>query len=82
MEDERTDKHTDGPAGRIGRFEGSVKERFDQADRRFDRFEGDVKERFARVDARFDKLEGKADATYRTIWCGIVVAVVVKVLLG
>ena len=47
-----------------------------------DRFEGDVKERFARVDARFDKLEGKADATYRTIWCGTVVAVAVKVLLG
>jgi hypothetical protein len=51
-------------------------------DQRFDRFEGDVKENFAKVDARFDKLEGKVDSTNRTIWAGIFVAVIVKIIFG
>jgi hypothetical protein len=82
MEDEWTDKRMDDFADRVGRFEGDVKERFDKVDQRFDRFEGDVKENFARVDARFDKLDGKVDSTNRTIWAGIFVAVVVKLLFG
>jgi tetrahydromethanopterin S-methyltransferase subunit G len=89
MEDEWTDKRMDDFADRVGRFEDNVKERFDKVDKRFDRFEGDVKENFGRVDARFDKvdkhfdkLEAKVDSTNRTIWCGIFVAVVVKILFG
>jgi predicted nuclease with TOPRIM domain len=89
MEDEWTDKRMNEFAGRVGRFEGDVKERFDRVDRefdkvdqRFDRFEGDVKESFARVDVRFDKLEDKVDSTNRTIWAGIFVAVIVKFLFG
>jgi uncharacterized protein YjbJ (UPF0337 family) len=82
MEDEWTDKRMNDFAGRVDRFEGDVKERFDRVDQRFDRFEGDVKENFAKVDARFDKLEGKVDSTNRTIWAGIFVAVVVKIIFG
>jgi uncharacterized protein YjbJ (UPF0337 family) len=82
MEDEWTHKRMDDFADRVGRFEGDVKERFDKVDQRFDRFEGDVKENFAKVDARFDKLEGKVDSTNRTIWAGIFVAVVVKIIFG
>jgi uncharacterized protein YjbJ (UPF0337 family) len=82
MEDEWTDKRMNDFAGRVGRFEGDVKERFDRVDRQFDRFEGDIKENFAKADARFDKLEGKVDSTNRTIWAGIFVAVVVKFLFG
>jgi tetrahydromethanopterin S-methyltransferase subunit G len=82
MEDEWTDKRMDDFADRVGRFEGDVKERFDKVDQRFDRFDGDVKENFAKVDARFDKLEGKVDSTNRTIWAGIFVAVVVKIIFG
>ncbi len=72
MEDEQTDKHIDELTGRVGRFEGSVKERFDQVDHRFDRFEGevngrfersegDVKDEFAKVHARFDKVDTRFD---------------------
>lgn len=61
MEDERTDKRIVDLTGRVGRFEGSVKERFDQVDGRFDRFEGDVKVNFAKVDARFDKVDARFD---------------------
>jgi tetrahydromethanopterin S-methyltransferase subunit G len=82
MEDESTNKRMNDFADRVGRFEGDVKERFDKVDQRFDRFEGDVKENFAKVDARFDKLEGKVDSTNRTIWAGIFVAVIVKIIFG
>jgi uncharacterized protein YjbJ (UPF0337 family) len=82
METSSTDKCIDDLAGRVDRFEGDVKERFDRVDRQFDRFEGDVKENFANADARFDKLEGKVDSTNRTIWAGIFVAVVVKIIFG
>jgi uncharacterized protein YjbJ (UPF0337 family) len=89
MEEESTNKRMNDFAGRVDRFEGDVKERFDRVDRefdkvdqRFDRFEGDVKENFAKVDARFDKLEGKVDSTNRTIWAGIFVAVIVKIIFG
>jgi hypothetical protein len=82
MEDEWTDKRMNDFAGRVGRFEGDVKEgfakvekRFDRVDERFDRFEADV-------DRRFDKLEAKVDSTNRTIWVGILVAVAVKILFG
>ena len=78
MNREGTDKRIDDLTGRVGRFEESVKERFDQVDDRFDRFEGDVKDRFdrfegdvkvnfAKVDARFDKVDArfdKADARF------------------
>jgi tetrahydromethanopterin S-methyltransferase subunit G len=82
METSSTDKRIDDLASRVDRFEGDVKERFDWVDRRFERFEGDVKENFAKVDARFDKLEGKVDSTNHTIWAGIFVAVVVRLLFG
>jgi hypothetical protein len=68
--------------GRFDRFEGDVKEDFAKVGARFDRFERDVKEDFAKVGARFDRLEAKADTTNRTIWAGIFVAVVVKILFG
>lgn len=71
MDSEWTDKRMDDFVGRVGRFEGDVKERFDKADARFDR-----------VDARFDRLEGKIDTTNRTIWASIFVAVMVKILFG
>jgi uncharacterized protein YjbJ (UPF0337 family) len=68
MEDEWTDKRMNDIAGRVDRFEGDVKERFDRVDRqfdkveqRFDRFEGGVKENFAKVDARFDKVDSRFD---------------------
>jgi peptidoglycan hydrolase CwlO-like protein len=68
MDSEWTDKRMNDFAGRVDRFEGGVKERFDRVDReidkvdqRFDRFEGDVKEDFARVDARFDKVDARFD---------------------
>ena len=92
MDREWTDKRMDDFVDRVGRFEGDVKERFDKVDARFDRVEAQfdkVDDRFARVDDRFDKvddrfdrLEGKIDATNRTIWAGIFVAVMVKVLFG
>lgn len=71
MEDEWTDKRMDDFADRVGRFEGEVKGRFDRVDAQFEK-----------VDGRFDKLEAKVDATNRTIWCGIFVAVAVKLLFG
>ena len=58
MDSEWTDKRMDDFVGRVGRFEGDVKERFDKVDARIDRFEGDVKERFDKVDARIDRFEG------------------------
>jgi uncharacterized protein YjbJ (UPF0337 family) len=61
MEDEWTDKRLNDFAGRVGRFEGDVKERFDRVDQRFDRFEGGVKENFAKVDARFDNVDARFD---------------------
>ncbi|MCW2978721.1 MAG: hypothetical protein JWO14_448 [Solirubrobacterales bacterium] len=56
--------------------------RMDDFADRVGRFEGDVKERFDKVDKRFDRLEAKVDMTNRTIWAGIFVAVVVKLLFG
>jgi hypothetical protein len=56
--------------------------RMDDFADRVGRFEGDVKERFDKVDKRFDRLEAKVDTTNRTIWAGIFVAVVVKLLFG
>ena len=89
MEDEWTDKRMDDFADRVGRFEGDVKERFDKVDERFDRFGAHVDrrfdkvdERFEKVDARFDRLEAKVDTTNRTIWVGVFVAVMVKILFG
>jgi DNA anti-recombination protein RmuC len=61
MDREWTDKRMNDFADRVGRFEGDVKERFDQVDDRFDRFEGDVKVDFAKVDARFDKVDKRFD---------------------
>jgi hypothetical protein len=49
---------------------------------RVERFEGDVKDRFDHVDGRFDKVDAKLDWLNRTVWGGIVVAVLVKLLLG
>ena len=78
MKDDWTDKRMDDFADRVGRFEIDVKERFDRVDAQFDK----VDVRFDKVDARFGKLEAKVDATNRTIWCGIFVAVAVKLLFG
>jgi tetrahydromethanopterin S-methyltransferase subunit G len=89
MDREWTDKRMDDFVDRFGRFEGDVKERFDRVDARFDRLEGSVDARFGKIDARFekvderfDRLEAKVDTTNRTIWAGIFVAVVVKILFG
>lgn len=71
MEQSPTDKRIDELAGRSDRFEADVKERFDRVDKRFDK-----------VDKRFDRLESKVDATNRTIWAGIFVAAMVKVVFG
>jgi predicted nuclease with TOPRIM domain len=85
MEDEWTDKRMNDFAERVGRFEGDVKERFDRVDREFDkvdqRFEK-VDRQFDKVDQRFDRLEGKVDSTNHTIWAGIFVAVIVKIIFG
>jgi hypothetical protein len=82
IEKSSTDKCIDDLAGRVDRFEGDVKERFDKSDRRFDRFEDKVDARFDKVDARLDQQDGKLDTINRTVWCGIVVAVAVKFLFG
>jgi hypothetical protein len=68
MDREWTDKRMDDFAGRVDRFEVNI-------DRRFDRFKADV-------DGRFDKIDAKLDALNRTVWGGIIVAVVVKLLFG
>jgi hypothetical protein len=57
MGEEWTDKRMDDFVGRVERFEGDVKHRFDN------------------IDAKLDWLS-------RTVWGGIVVAVLVKLLLG
>jgi hypothetical protein len=96
MDSEWTDKRMNDFVGRVGRFEGDVKERFNRVDRefdkvdlRFDRFEGDVKKSFAKVDARFDKVEaelgGKIDRMTRVLVGGLVTvvgSVIIKVFLG
>jgi tetrahydromethanopterin S-methyltransferase subunit G len=56
--------------------------RIDDLGSRSDRFEADVKDRFDKVDKRFDKLESKVDATNRTIWAGIFIAAMIKILFG
>jgi hypothetical protein len=66
-----TDKRMDDFVGRVERFEGDVKDRFDTVDRQFDK-----------VDRRFDRLESKVDATNRTIWAGIFVAAMIKIFFG
>jgi hypothetical protein len=89
MDSEWTDKRMNDFVGRVGRFEGDVKERFDRVDRefdkvdlRFDRFEGDVKKGFAKVDGRFDKVEadskelgGKIDKMTRRLTGGLITVV-------
>jgi hypothetical protein len=42
---------------------------------RFERFED-------KVEARFDRIDSKVDATNRTIWAGIFVAAMIKILFG
>jgi hypothetical protein len=60
----------------------STEKRIDDLSDRVGRFE-DRFERFEdKVDSRFDKVDAKLDWLNRTIWGGIIVAVVVKVLLG
>jgi len=78
MEKSSTDIRIDDLRGRSDRFEADVKERFDKVDKRFDK----VDKRFDKVDKRFDKLESKVDATNRTIWAGIFVAAMSKILFG
>jgi hypothetical protein len=56
--------------------------RIDDFSDRVDRFEANVDKRFDRVDRRFDRVESKLDSMNRTIWGGIIVAVVVKFLFG
>jgi hypothetical protein len=75
MERDWSDKRMDDFADRVDRFEANVDKRFDKVDGRFDKVD-------AQVDARFDKVESKLDTTNRTIWGGIIAAVVVKFLLG
>jgi flagellar capping protein FliD len=82
MDREWTDKRIDDFSDRVGRFEANVDKRFDKVDERFDRFEADVDRRFDKVDGRFDRVESKLDTMNRTIWGGIIVAVVVKFLFG
>ncbi|MBS1889272.1 MAG: hypothetical protein JSU06_19005 [Actinobacteria bacterium] len=97
MDDEWTDNRIDDFAGRVGWFEGDVKDRFDKVDRRFDRFERNVDERFDRsqadvkarfervdgkIDERFNRLDSKVDSTNRTIGVGIFVAVMVKIFFS
>jgi predicted secreted Zn-dependent protease len=71
MNREGTDKRIDDLTGRVGRFEESVKERFDRVDDRFDRFEGDVKDRFDRFEGavkdRFDRFEGDVKVNFAKV---------------
>jgi hypothetical protein len=71
MEKEVTAMAKEWTGKRMGDFVGRV-----------ERFEGDVKDRFDKVDERFDKLDAKLDWLNRTVWGGIVVAILVKLLLG
>ena len=85
MDSEWTDKRMDDFVGRVGRFEGDVKERFDKVDARIDRFEGDVKERFDKVDSRFDRVEGRLDTMTWAIFgstATIVAVLVAQILFG
>jgi hypothetical protein len=85
MDSEWTDKRMDDFVGRVGRFEGDVKQRFDKVDARIDRFEGDVKERFDKVDSRFDRVEGRLDTMTWAIFgstATIVAVLVAQILFG
>jgi len=54
----------------------------DWTDKRMDDFASRVDRFEANVNRKFDKLESKVDATNRTLWVGIFVAVAVKLLAG
>jgi hypothetical protein len=71
MEANPTDKRIDDLSGRVGRFED-----------RFVRFEDKVDARFDKVDARLAEQDHKLDSINRTVWAGIVAAVVIKFLFG
>jgi hypothetical protein len=49
---------------------------------RVDRFEANVERRFDQVDRRFDRVEAKLDRLIFTVWGGVAVAVLVKLLSG
>jgi hypothetical protein len=85
MEREWTDKRMDDFAGRVGRFEANVKERFDKVDERFDKVAADIKATSARSDAQFEALNAKIDRLgYRmwTPWIAIAGALIAKIIFG
>jgi DNA anti-recombination protein RmuC len=81
MEEEWTNKRMNDFAGRVDRFEGDVKERFDRVDRQFDK----VDNRFDKVEADSKELGGKIDKMTRRLTGGLITvvgAVIIKVFLG
>jgi hypothetical protein len=85
MDREWTDKRTDDLADRVGRFEANVDRRFDQVDARFDKVDArfdKVDERFDRADERFDRVDQASAKLNRTIWAGIIVVGISKILFG
>jgi hypothetical protein len=60
----------------------STDKRIDELTGRVGRFEGRFERFEDKVDARFERLESKVDTTNRTIWAGIFVAALIKILFG
>ena len=54
----------------------------DWTDKRMDDFAKGVDRRFDQVDRRLDRVEAKLDRLIFTVWGGVAVAVVVKLLSG
>ncbi len=74
MDREWTDKRMDDFVGRVGRFEGDVKDRFDKVDAWFDK-----------VDDRFDRVERQLDTMTWAIFgstASIVAVLIAQILFG